>query len=433
MINDLTILQTSNFTQMLRQCIHCGMCLQACPTYNVFGTEVDGPRGRIALIRAASEGKLSLGEVQNTLSRHILLCLACRSCETACPSGVKYGAIIEATRILVEHNRKPGIPERFLRWLGIKQLMPNLWLLKLLARILRLYEVIGLQHLVRKLNTLPATLNSMETILPDITLNYINPKKCFPPSGQKRGTLSFFTGCIQEAFLANVNQATLRVLQKNGYEILIPSKQVCCGAAHLHLGDKDGAQQLARVNIDAFLSLNCDSIICNAGGCGVCLKEYPQLLADDPIYFQRAQEFSLKIKDISEFLVDHLSVPPLGIVKARTVYSDSCHLRHGQKVIKPPRQLLKMVPGIQLVELSLPDRCCGSAGVYNIAHVEVANAILDTKMADIANTGAELIITSNTGCHMQLLAGVRRAGLKAKVMHAVEVIDLSYRNNNQYS
>jgi glycolate oxidase iron-sulfur subunit len=239
----------------------------------------------------------------------------------------------------------------------------------------------------------------------------------------------FFTGCIQEGFLSPVNQATLRVLQSNGYEVYTPARQSCCGAASLHLGDVQLARALARRNIDAFLNHRQEyqAVICNAGGCGVSLKEYPHLLADDPVYAPRAQAFSTRVKDVHEFLADHLHTPPRGRVEARATYADSCHLRHGQKIARQPRDLLAQIPGLTLVELSQPDQCCGSAGVYNIAQVETADRVLDAKMADIAATGADLIVTSNTGCHMQLIAGARRAGLQARVMHVVEVLDLAYQ------
>jgi glycolate oxidase iron-sulfur subunit len=435
MIQDLELLKTPDYKRKLTQCVHCGLCLPACPTYAVFGTEMDGPRGRITLMRAASESKIGFEDFRRAFTPHILLCLACRSCETACPSGVQYGALLETARVVVEHNRRPGFGERFMRWLGTKQIMPNLGLLKLIARLVWAYEVIGLQRLVRSLACLPKILKAMENILPPIVPRYADYSKPAPAMGERRGSVRFFTGCIQEAFLSGVNQATLRVLQRNGYEVYTPLNQTCCGAPHLHLGDLESARRLARQNIDAFLAHDgiCEAVICNAGGCGMALKEYPDLLADDPDYASRAKEFSAQVKDISEFLGDHLYVPPRGQVKAQATYSDSCHLRHGQKVVNQPRQLLKNIPELQLVELQAPDWCCGSAGVYNIAQVDTANAILDAKMAEIAATGADLIVTSNTGCQLQLIAGVRQAGLKANVMHVVEVLDLSYQNEETRS
>jgi glycolate oxidase iron-sulfur subunit len=430
MTEDIQVLRTPEYKAKLSKCIHCGLCLHACPTYAVFGTEMDAPRGRIALMRAAAEGRVGPEAMNDVFGRHVLLCLACRSCETACPSGVEYGSLLELARAVVEYNRTQGAFEHLLRWIGTKKLMPNLKLLKLLARGIWLYEVVGLQRLVRSLNfLLPATLRAAEGILPPVHLGFTPLGQSAPPQGERRGRVFFFTGCIQEAFLAQVNKATLRVLQRNGYEVYAPPGQTCCGAAHLHLGDFESAKRLARQNIDAFLSLEDqpDVVICNSGGCGLALKEYPHVLSDDASYARRAVEFSSKVKDVNEFLHEHLNVIPPGRVPVRATYSDSCHLRHGQKVINQPRELLRRIPGLELKELQQPDRCCGSAGVYNIAQVDTANAVLDAKMEDIAGTGAEVIVTSSTGCQMQLIAGVRRAGLTAKVMHVVELLDLSYR------
>ncbi|MGQ9502814.1 MAG: (Fe-S)-binding protein [Anaerolineae bacterium] len=436
MIHDIDLLRSPEYRRKLSQCVHCGLCLSACPTYVLFGMEADGPRGRIALMHAAAEGRISLEGFRRAFAPHIMLCLACRACETACPSGVRYGELVEVARLVVERNRTPGWGERLLRWVGMRLVLPRLWLLKLLARLLWVYQVSRLQRVVRAFyRWLPKTLRAMESILPAIVPRYYDYRQPAPALGTPHGRLLFFTGCIQEAFLSQVNQATIRVLQRNGYAVYAPTEQTCCGAPHLHTGDLETARQLARRNIDAFLSQDgpYDAVICNAGGCGTTLKEYPHLLANDPTYAERAQRFAAMVKDVSEFLAEHLNAPPQGEIRARATYADSCHLRHGQKVVIQPRTLLKSIPGLQLVELQAPDRCCGSAGIYNIAQVDVANAILDAKIADIAATGADLIITTNTGCHMQLLAGVRRAGLSAKVMHLVEVLDLSYRKGDERS
>lgn len=423
----IELLTTQDYKAKLDQCIHCGMCLQVCPTYAVFGTEMDSPRGRIALMRAASEGRLDAAKLTNSFATHITRCLACRACETACPSNVQYGALIEPARVVVEKSRTPGVAERFLRWLGLRQLMPHVNRLKILAVIMWLYQLVGLQYLVRKLDFLPKTLKAMEAILPPITPRYRDYRKPMPALGARRGRVAFFTGCIQEAFLAPANEATVRVLQRNGYDVIAPPGQICCGAAQVHVGDEEMARELARRNIDAFMAMEVDAIVTNAGGCGLALKDYPHLLANDPVYAERARQFAARVRDVNEFLVDHLHVPPRSKIRARVTYVDSCHLRHGQKVVAQPRNLLKRIPGLELVELQRPDRCCGSAGVYNIALPDTADVILDDKMADVAATGTNLIVTSNTGCSMQMIAGVRKAGLSAKVKHVVEVLDMSYR------
>ncbi len=417
------------FKMLVAQCIHCGLCLQACPTYDVFGAEMDAPRGRIALMRAASEGRIGADEFSNTFAKHINLCLSCLACQTACPSGVKYAKLIETTKVALAHHRRPGAVERVVRWVGLQQTMPHVGRLKLMARLMWVYQTIGLQKLVRKLDFLPRPLKAAEAILPPITPKYRDYRQPAPAIGEKRGTVAFFIGCIQEAFLAQVNEATIRVLQRNGFEVQFPAGQTCCGAAQLHIGEEALARDLARKNIDAFLAADYDAIINNAGGCGATLKdEYEDLFHDDPVYAEKARTFGKKVKDISEFLIDNLREQPTGVVKVRATYSDSCHLRHAQKVVKQPRALLKLIPGLELVELRQPDRCCGSAGVYNIVHSETADQVLDAKMADIAATGAEVIVATNTGCHMQLIAGVRQTGLNARVMHVVELLDMAYGN-----
>ncbi len=427
MSNPIDLLTTPDFKTKVTQCIHCGLCLESCPTYAVFGTEMDAPRGRIALMRAASEERILPSEFGGALERHLGRCLACRACETACPAGVQYGSLVETARTAIEQARTPGPAERALRWAGLRQLMPHSGRLKLAARFLWLYQATRLQNLVRAMNFLPKTLGAMEAILPPISLAFRNGRAPAPASQKLRGRVAFFTGCVQDAFLSPVNQATVRVLQRNGYEVHFPLEQTCCGAAHAHVGDEEFARELARKNIEAGLSQNFDCIISNAGGCGLILKEYPHLLKDDPTYVDRAGQFSEKVKDVSEFLAEHLHVPPQGELNLNVTYADSCHLRHGQKIVQQPRGLLKQIPGLKLVELNHPDRCCGSAGVYNIAQVDTAAAILDDKMADITATGATVVVTSNTGCQMQLIAGVRRAGLNAEVKHVVELLDQSYR------
>lgn len=425
-------LTTPEFKSLVTQCIHCGLCLQACPTYDVFGTETDAPRGRIALMRAASEGRIGPEEFTNTFATHINLCLSCLACQTACPSGVKYGKLIETTKIALEHHRQPGVVERAIRWLALRQVMPHVGRLKVMARLVWLYQVTGLQKLVRRLNFLPRPLKAAEAILPPITPKYRDYSQPAPAIGEKRGTVAFFIGCIQEAFLAQVNEASIRVLQRNGFEVHFPAGQTCCGAAQLHIGEEAVARELARKNIDAFLAGDYFAIINNAGGCGATLKkEYEDLFHDDPVYAEKARAFGKKVKDINEFLLENLRERPTGVIKVKATYSDSCHLRHAQKVIQQPRALLRLIPGLELVELRMPDRCCGSAGVYNIVHSETADQVLEVKMADIAATGAEVIVASNTGCHMQLIAGARKAGLSSRVMHVVELLEMSYENGEK--
>ena len=420
---------TPRFRGLLDQCIHCGLCLQNCPTYVVLGKEADSPRGRISLMRAVSDGR---APIDGAFRDHLDLCLSCLSCQTACPSGVQYGALIDTVRVTLAETRKPGVIERFVRWLGLREFMPHLGRLRFAAKFFRLYQLVGLQKLVRAINLLPKNLKAMEAILPPLPASYIDYSQSAPAIGEKRGTVLFFYGCLQDAFLGDVNKATIRVLQRSGFEVHFPQTQTCCGAAQVHTGETDLARNLARKNIAAFDSNeNYLAIINNAGGCGAMLKEYGHLLADDPAYAEKAKRFASQVQDISEFLARNLNVPPKGAVNARVTYSDSCHLRNAQKIIKQPRELIKSIPGIDYIEMQSPDRCCGSAGVYNLVEVDMANEVLDARMRDIAATGADTIVTTNTGCHMQLIYGVRRAKMNARVVHLVELLDESYQAENK--
>jgi glycolate oxidase iron-sulfur subunit len=421
--------QNAEYQGLLDQCIHCGLCLQACPTYAVFGTEMDSPRGRISLIRAAAQGRIGL---DGPFQTHINLCLSCRACETACPSGVQYGSLVEVARISMEQARHPGRLERFIRWLALRQLMPHVDRLKLIAWFARCYQVLGLPRLFRALTFLPNRLKTMEGLLPPMPAHYSDYRQPARALGPKRGIVAFFYGCMQEAFLADVNAATVRVLQENGYDVHFPAQQTCCGAAQLHLGEEELSRELARKNIDAFLGGpstggQYQAIINNAGGCGEVLKEYAHILKDDPGYAEKARLFVSRVKDISEFLVENGYIHPAGELRAKVTYSDSCHLRHAQKVVRQPREILSSIPGIELVELSRPDACCGSAGVYNITQTDTANAILDLKMQDIQATGADVIVATNTGCYFQLVNGVKRSHSSARVVHLVELLDQSYQ------
>jgi glycolate oxidase iron-sulfur subunit len=434
-------LTSSHFQELVTQCIHCGLCLPACPTYDVFGTEMDAPRGRIAMMRAAADGRISLGQdghLNQSFARHINLCLACRACETACPSGVKYGELVETTRIALEHERQSGPGERLLRWLTLRQLLPHRGRLRLLASLVWIYQASRIQKLVRALNVLPQPLKTMEEMVPELSARRPSYSQPAPAMGREHGRVALFLGCVQDAFLSPTNQATVRVLQRNGYEVHFPLDQTCCGAAQLHLGEEELARELARRNVDAFSAGDYEAVVVNAGGCGATLKEYGHLLADDPDYADRAGRFVALVQDANQFVAAHLNTPPQGRVEARVTYSDSCHLRHAQKVTQQPRELLSLIPGLELAELKAPDRCCGSAGVYNIVQNETAEEVLRAKMADIAGVlGLEngnaldedlprVIVSSNTGCHMQLIHGALASGLDVSVQHVMDLLDAAY-------
>lgn len=408
--------------QQLDQCTHCGLCLPACPTYAVFGTEMESPRGRIRLMRAAAEGQIPL---DGAFRRHVDSCLACRACEPACPSGVKYGLLVEAVRLSIESQRRHSTFEGVARRLVLRELLPHPGRLHLVARAGGVLQALGLVTLARRL-PFPVGLRTLPALLPPPPRRELYYRGPAPAIGEERGVVAFFRGCVQDAFLAQVNAATVRVLQRQGYRVEFPQGQTCCGAAQLHLGEESLARELARQNVDAFGGGHYDAIINNAGGCGAMLLDYGRLLQGDPAYAEKRKQFSGHVQDISQFLVDHLNTPPRRTLKLRATYVDSCHLRNVQRVSRQPRALLRAIPGIEVVELKSPDHCCGSAGVYNILQPETANAVLDSKMADITTTRADTIVVANTGCYLQMLNGVRRAGLAARVVHLVELLDASY-------
>ncbi len=412
--------------QDLSQCVHCGFCLQQCPTYLQLGLETDSPRGRIHLLRAVSEGQV---EPTPSLVKHLDLCLQCRACETACPSGVPFGRIMESGRaMLVERGRVP-LAWR-LRVLLMRHTLPHPRRLGFLFSLLRLYQRSGFQRLLRTsrlLRLLPGGLADAESLLPDVPARRFEPSVAgATPAGAAR-RVGLLTGCVMPLVYPRTHEATVRVLARNGIEAVAPPAQRCCGALNLHAGDRRTARALARRNIDAFLSAGVDAIIVNSAGCGSTLKEYGELLEHDSAYGERARRFSSLVRDVSEFLVELPFRPPTGALAQRVTYQDSCHLVHAQKVRSAPRALLRAIPGLDLVEMEAADRCCGSAGVYSFAQREMSLRLLDDKMRDVASTRAPVIATANPGCMMQLEAGLRRHGLPGRVGHVIELLDEAYR------
>ncbi len=405
-------LASPGFRARLDTCIRCGLCLPACPTYEVQRTEMEGPRGRIALMRAAADGRVDVG---GAFREHLDSCLGCRSCETACPSGVRYGALFERAKEAIDAGRPRSRWERFARWLCLRQVLPHRRRLRALAALTRAAQRTGLIRLASK-----GFLKRATDLLPPDTGERPGDLSPAPALGEKRGTVALFSGCVQDAFLPRVNAATVRVLQRNGFEVHFPAGETCCGAAALHLGEKELARELAQKNLEAFDSDQYDAVVTNAGGCGAMLKEYPQLLAS---VGSGPRRFARKVRDASELLVD--GVEPAE-VSGRATYVDSCHLRHVQGVASAPRELLGRIAGLELVELERPDHCCGSAGVYNLVRPEDADRVLERKLEDVAATGAGVVVTTNPGCQLQLAAGVRQAGLDAEVVHLMELLDRAY-------
>lgn len=379
------------------------------------------------MLRAVIDGRLDRDAFLTSVAPHIDLCLGCLACEQACVLDVQYGRLLGEARIQLEEIRPVGAITRAFRGLILRNIIPSTFLLKMAARVLWAYQVSGLQTLVRRLSVLPRGLDAAEKLIPQISTAFPRYNKPAPAHGEKIGRVALFIGCMQEALLVNINQAAVRVLQRSGFEVVFPPQQTCCGALHLHSGDEKTAIELAHKNVDVFLESDCDVIISTAGGCGFSLKEYSILLEKDPEYVEKARVFSSKIQDLSEFLEGNIRTTFKPVDPLLVAYIDSCHLRHGQRVIEQPRTLLEAIPGLEIIDLPNPERCCGSAGTYNLSEIEPADALLAARVDEIAASGAEIVVTSNTGCHMQLMAGIRGSGLPVAVMHLAEVMDLAYQ------
>ena len=412
----------------LAQCVHCGLCLNACPTYRETGLEMESPRGRIYLVKAAKEERIPINE---TFLKHIFLCLDCRACETACPSGVQYGKIIEAARGEATQVRPGGTIPRALRWLVFKQLFPFPRRLKAAASLLRIYQSSGLQNLVRRSGILKlfGTFGQAETMLPKVSKEfYAAPDaEIVPARGETKRRVGFVTGCIMPYFFGETNRATVNVLTRNGCEVVIPKSQRCCGALSTHAGERETAKDLARRNIDAFEQHDVDIIISNAAGCGTALKEYDILLQLDPDYALRAREFSEKVRDISEFLAEIEVDASFGPVAKRVTYQDACHLAHGQRVRAQPRALLQSIPGLEFVEMKNSDHCCGSAGVYNITQAEMAQRVVAPKVKNIENTAADYVVVGNPGCMLQMDNALAAGGVSTRSIHTMELLEEAYQ------
>ena len=411
----------------LDKCVHCGLCLNACPTYRELGVEMDSPRGRIYQMVQITTGQ---AEMSQTYVDHMDLCLACRGCETACPSGVEYGKLIEAARAHIEDNRPRALPVRLFRWFIFGQLLQTRWMLGFAGAGLYLYQLSGLQRFVRSSGILRpfGKLAEIESLSPNAEVPFFFSQigKTFPAEGARKYKVAFLAGCIQNVTFSRLNEATVRVLQKNGCEVHIPGAQGCCGALHVHSGRKEDARKLARNNIDAILDGGFDAIISNTGGCGSTLKEYHELLETDEKYHDRAHEWVKKMRDVNEFLSGIELNTNMGPMPMTVTYQDSCHLAHGQKVRVGPRKLLAAVPQLKFKEMPMSDLCCGSAGIYNVVQTEMASQLLKNKMGYVNGTGAEVIVASNPGCMLQLDAGARLHGKGQRVMHVVQVLDEAY-------
>jgi glycolate oxidase iron-sulfur subunit len=394
-------------------CIHCGLCLSSCPTYRVLGSEMDSPRGRIYLMRAFDEGR---AKITDSFVEHMFRCLDCRACETACPSGVHFGHMMEEMRGTIVEQQPP----HWITRLVLRHIFPYPRRFQLVSRMLQLYRAVGVQSLVRStglLKRIAPRMSAAEALMPDLEIERGVPLNShYRAEGQKRGTVAFFAGCVMNSMMGAINRASVKLLTAAGYDVIVPPNQICCGALANHAGLRETAKSMARANIAAFPAERLDAIIINAAGCGAMLKEYPVLI-------DGAGEFSAKVKDIAEFLVstrifERLKKP----VQRRVGYDDPCHLIHGQGIKVEPRKLLKAIPGIMLIEVEGADQCCGSAGIYNITQNELSMDILDRKMEKIQKANIEVLATGNPGCMFQFRYGAKKFGMNLEVVHPVELL-----------
>jgi glycolate oxidase iron-sulfur subunit len=413
--------------KIIETCVHCGFCLPVCPTYVLWHEEMDSPRGRIQLIKLASEGKATLNP---TWVEHFDRCLGCMACMTACPSGVDYGKLLEATRAQIERQHKRPTLERWYREF-IFSLFAHPGRLRLLRLPLLVYQKLGLQSLIRSsglLKLMPRQLQTMEALMPPPQPREI-VRSVTPPTGPKRRRVGLLLGCVQREFFPLVNAATARVLAAEGCEVVAPSDQPCCGALLVHAGEEDRAMELARRTIDSFDRVGVDTIITNAAGCGSNVKEYGHLLGDDREYAARAQKFSAKCKDVTEFLAELQPRARRHPLALRVAYHDACHLQHAQGIRVQPRALLAGIPSLTISEIPEAAICCGSAGIYNLVQPAAANELGDRKAQLIAPLDADYVATGNPGCLLQLQAALQRMGRKTRVVHTIQLLDASIRNS----
>ncbi|HJR36883.1 MAG TPA: heterodisulfide reductase-related iron-sulfur binding cluster [Nocardioidaceae bacterium] len=408
---------------LVDDCVHCGFCLPTCPTYSIWGEEMDSPRGRIYLMEQGLSGE----PMTDSMVQHFDRCLGCMACVTACPSGVQYDKLIEATRAQVERRHDRTRRDKALR-ATIFALFPYPRRLRLLRGPLRAYQRSGLDRAIRRTGLLERVpkLGTLESLAPRLGPRVAIPER-LPATGTRRAVVGLLLGCVQREFFPGVNAATARVLQAEGCDVVTPASQACCGALSVHIGREGEAQRFARGVIDTFDAAGVEYVVVNAAGCGSAMKDYAELLADDPSYAARARAFADRVRDVSEILVELGPVAPRHPLPVVAAYHDACHLAHAQGIRVQPRQLLAGIPGLEVREIADPEICCGSAGVYNVLQPEPARELGDRKAAAVLATGAEVMVTANPGCLMQVASAVARSGGSIAMAHTVEVLDASIR------
>jgi glycolate oxidase iron-sulfur subunit len=409
-------------------CVHCGFCLPVCPTYVSWGAETDSPRGRIDLARAVGEGRTALGP---SVLRHFDTCLGCLACLAACPSGVRYDVVIEEAKAQVERARVRPAGERLHRWL-IFALFPHPSRLRAAAVLLWLYRAIGLQWLLRRTGLLrlaSARLAQMDALAPVLSWSQVTARlpARVAAQGPRRARVGLLGGCVQRVFFPAVNEATLRVLSAEGIEVVVPAGQGCCGALSAHAGRQEEAARMARALIETFEAAGVDTVVTNAAGCGSHLKDLSLLFPGDPAFAARAQAFSGKVRDVTELLAALPPVAPRGPYPVRVAYHSSCHLGHAQGITRQPRDLLRAIPGLDLVEIPAGDECCGSAGIYNLVQPEAADEIGRRKAANVLATRAPVVAAANPGCTLHIQKMLRERGAAVEAAHPIEILDASIR------
>lgn len=408
----------------LMNCMRCGFCLPSCPTYKETGEEAASPRGRIALMKAVIDGMMT---PDDDFEKQLSLCIGCRACESACPSGVQYGRLIEDATYLLQKSKKQSAPVRVFRNVLLNNLIPNQKNMRKATGLLWFYQTSGLQKLAQSTNLtkiVGKSASEMEKILPKVASPGRLKKRPrhIEPEGVAKKKVAFFRGCMMDTLFMESNDATLYLLNKANCEIVIPDEQNCCGAIQAHSGERELAKEMAKKNIEAFEKEDVDYIVSNAGGCGALLMEYDHLLKDEPEWYVRAKAFADKVKDITEILLE-VGLPEMELPPQIVTYQDSCHLRNVMKTFDAPRKLLQSIEGVTYVEMKDADSCCGSGGTYNLIEREMSMQILDTKMSHVKETNAATIVTANPGCLLQMKLGIEREGLQDK-MKAVHIVDL---------
>jgi glycolate oxidase iron-sulfur subunit len=432
-IGNYSLEDVPSYDQLVH-CMRCGFCLPTCPTYALTKLEFDSPRGRLALMRAVSEGR---AEVTEEFADAMDFCLGCLACQTACPAGVPFGHLIEKARQQVENKKKPkrALPLNLLRNFLVKKLLYDPHGLNLLMPFLRLYQATRIDRL-NLARLIPGPLGGWERMFPKIPAKSIHSSlgEFVAANPPVVGRVGLLTGCIENNILSGMGIATADVLKRNGFEIVIPKKQVCCGALSGHIGELEVAREQARRNIDVFEAAGVEIVISDAAGCSAQLKEYGNLLSGDPVYAERANRFSRNARDITEFLCENLplreGMRPLNL---RVAYDDPCHLIHSQGIYLQPRELINSIPGIEFVELPESSWCCGSAGTYNLTHVEAANDLLKRKMEHLSKLDVDVLATANTGCYIQLAYGLKEHQLDLQVCHIIELVSGAYSDHSRWT